>query len=443
MDSERAERLLVDELRIPSISALPEHAADVRRNAEWLTGLLESHGFRVELVSNGGGPHPVVLAERLEASGRPTLTVYGHYDVQPADPIADWDSPPFEPAVREGVVFAQGAADSKGQHMASISAALAEQTLPVNLRFLIEGEEESGGKSLATLLHERGAELGSDYVVIADAVFSPNGLPTLVTGLRGLLYAEIEALGPGVDLHSGLFGGVAPNPFHGLVHLLASMKNREGRIIIEGFADDVEPPSPQELASWERLGDSDSQVERVQGAPLVGDPDQPPLHRRWAQPSLDIHGLPGGFTGSGSKTVIPARATAKLSFRLVPGQHPDHVEVLLREHVRKHAMPGLRFEVRTIGRAVPVSLGSDHPGVDAMRRAFVEGFGTEPVLAREGFTIPVTHDFIETLGAHVLVTGFVPWDAAPHSPNEHLPLDFYRRGIATATAFMRNLAGIS
>ncbi len=440
MDLERAERLLFDELRIPSISALPEHAADVRRNAEWLAGLFDGHGFRVELVSNSGGPHPVVLAERLVAPGRPTLTVYGHYDVQPPDPLGEWDSPPFEPEVRDGVVYARGAADSKGQHMAWICAALAEAHPALNLRFLIEGEEESGGKSLATLLHERAAQLATDYVVIADAVFSPNGLPTLVTGLRGLLYAEIEAFGPAVDLHSGLFGGVAPNPFHGLVHLLASLKDREGRITIEGLADDVVAPSPAELASWERLADSDREVERVQGAPLVGDPDHTPLHRRWAQPSLDIHGLQGGFTGSGSKTVIPARATAKLSFRLVPDQHPDRVEGLLREHVRRHSMPGLRFEVRTIGRAVPVSLDSDHVGVEAMRRAFVEGFGAEPVLAREGFTIPVTHDFVEALGAQLLVTGFVPWDAAPHSPNEHLPLDFYRRGMATAAAFMRNLA---
>ena len=440
LEPTQAERLLFDELRIPSISALPEHAADVRRNAEWLAELLGGHGFRVELVSNGGGPHPVVVAERLDAPGAPTLTVYGHYDVQPPDPLEEWDSPPFEPAVREGVVYARGAADSKGQHMAWIAAAIGERP-PVNLRFLIEGEEESGGKSLPVLLHERAADLRTDYVVVGDAVFSPNGLPALVTGLRGLLYAEIEAFGPAVDLHSGLFGGVAPNPFHGLVHLLASMKDREGRITIDGFLDDVAAPSTEELRSWERLGDADAQVERVQGAPLTGDPGQAPLHRRWALPTLDIHGLPGGFTGSGSKTVIPARALAKLSFRLVPDQHPDRVEELLREHVRKHAMPGVRFEVRTIGRAVPVSLGSDHRGVEAMRQAFVEGFGKEPVLAREGFTIPVTHDFLEALGAHVLVTGFVPWDAAPHSPNEHLPLDFYHRGIATASAFMRNLAG--
>jgi acetylornithine deacetylase/succinyl-diaminopimelate desuccinylase-like protein len=415
----------------------------VRRNAEWLAALMDGMGMRTELVSNSGGPHPVVLGEWLGAgAGQPTLTIYGHYDVQPPDPLEAWISPPFQPTVRDGVVFARGAADSKGQHLPWLQAArqaLAAGGPPVNLRFLIEGEEESGGHSLGVLLHERAAELRTDYVVIADAVFSPNGLPTLVTALRGLLYAQVDAHGPAVDLHSGLFGGVAPNPFHTLVHLLASMKDPEGRITIPGFYAGVEAPSAEELASWARLGDSDAAVMRVMGAPLEGDPGQPPLHRRWALPSLDIHGMPGGFTGEGSKTVIPAHAAAKFSFRLVPGQHPDAVEELLRAHVAAHTTPGVRLEVKTLGRAVPVRLGTDHPGVAAMREAFREGFGAEPVLAREGFTIPVTMDFVEALGAHMLVTGFVPWDAAPHSPNEHLPLDHYHRGIATAAAFMRNL----
>ena len=441
--TERAERELFQELAIPSVSALPEHAADVRRNAEWLAALMDGMGMRTELVSNSGGPHPVVLGEWLGAGrSAPTVTIYGHYDVQPPDPLEEWLSPPFEPSVRDGVVYARGAADSKGQHLPWLQAArdaIAGGGSRVNLRFLIEGEEESGGKSLATLLHERSHDLRTGYVVIADAVFSPNGLPTLVTGLRGLLYAEIDAQGAAVDLHSGLFGGVAPNPFHTLVHLLASMKDREGRITIAGFHDAVEPPSPEELASWERLGDSDREVERAMGAPIEGDPDHPPLHRRWALPALDIHGLPGGFTGSGSKTVIPAHAAAKLSFRLVPNQHPDVVAEQLRAHIQAHGTPGVRLEIRRLGGAVPVRLGTDHPGVPALRAAFQEGFGAEPVLAREGFTIPVTHDFIEALGAHMLVTGFVPWDAAPHSPNEHLPLDFYRRGIATAAAFLRAL----
>ena len=415
----------------------------MRRNAEWLAALMDGMGMRTELISNSGGPHPVVLGEWLGAgAGRPTLTVYGHYDVQPPDPLEEWISPPFEPTVRDGAVFARGAADSKGQHMPWLQAARAALEAggpPVNLRFLIEGEEESGGHSLGVLLHERAAELATDYVVIADAVFSPNGLPTLVTALRGLLYAQVDAYGSAVDLHSGLFGGVAPNPFHTLVHLLASMKDVEGRIRIAGFYDGVEAPSAGELASWARLGDSDEAVMRVMGTRLEGDPSQPPLHRRWALPTLDIHGMPGGFTGEGSKTVIPAHAAAKLSFRLVPGQHPDAVEEQLRAHVAAHSTPGVRLEVKAIGRAVPVQLGTDHPGVAAMRAAFQEGFGAEPVLAREGFTIPVTMDFVQALGAHMLVTGFVPWDAAPHSPNEHLPLDHYRRGIATAAAFMRKL----
>ena len=416
----------------------------MRRNAEWLASLLEDMGFRAELVANAGGPHPVVLAERLDAGlGRPTLTVYGHYDVQPPDPVGEWESPPFEPAVRDGAVYARGAADSKGQHMPWIQAARAELEaggLPLNLRFLIEGEEESGGETLAHLLRERGPSLRTDHVVIGDAVFAPNGLPVIVTALRGILYVEIEARGPAVDLHSGLFGGVAPNPFNTLVHVLAALKDRDGHVSIPGFYEGVEPPSAAELESWRRLGDDSERVRRSMGArALEGEPDFSPLERRWARPTLDISGIPGGFTGEGSKTVIPSRALAKVSMRLVPGQDPDDILAKLRDHVARLASPGVDLEVRGIGRARPVRLGTEHAGVRAMRAAFEEGFGSQPVLAREGFTIPVTIDFAEALGAPMLVTGFVPWDSAPHSPNEHLPLDFYHRGIATARAFMKRL----
>lgn len=435
---------LFEELRIPSISALPERAGDVRRNAEWLASLLEGIGFRVELERNTGGPHPVVLAERLDAgAGRPTLTVYGHYDVQPPDPLEEWQSPPFEPTVRDGAVYARGAADSKGQHMPWIEAARAEVEaggLPVNLRFLIEGEEESGGETLAHLLRERAEELRTDQVVIADSVFAPNGLPVIVTALRGILYVEIEARGAAIDLHSGLFGGVAPNPFNTLVHVLSALKDRDGHVTIPGFYEGVEPPLAAELESWRRLGDDSEQVRQAMGArALEGEPEFSPLERRWARPTLDISGMPGGFTGEGSKTVIPARAAAKVSMRLAPGQDPDDILAKLQGYVATLASPGVDLAVRALGRARPVRLGTEHAGMRAMSEAFTEGFGAEPVLAREGFTIPVTAEFAEALGAPVLVTGFVPWDAAPHSPNEHLPLDFYRRGIATARAFYHRL----
>jgi acetylornithine deacetylase/succinyl-diaminopimelate desuccinylase-like protein len=416
----------------------------VRRNAQWLADLLGDMGFRTELVSNDGGPHPVVLAERLDAGrARPTLTVYGHYDVQPPDPLQEWRSPPFEPTVRDGAVYARGAADSKGQHLPWIQAsrtALAAGGLPVNLRFLIEGEEESGGKTLPRLLSERARELSTDYVVIGDAVFAPNRLPVLVTALRGILYVEIEARGPAIDLHSGLFGGVAPNPFHTLVHVLAALKDREGRVLIPGFYDPVVPPSEAELVSWERLGDDSEQVREAMGArALEGEPEYPPLVRRWVRPTLDISGIPGGFVDEGSKTVIPARALAKVSMRLVPGQDPDVVLTQLQDHVSRLGTPGVELTVRAIGTAMPVQLGTDHAGIKAMSDAFEVGFGSRPVQAREGFTIPVTRDFQEILGAHVLVTGFVPWDAAPHSPNERLELDFYHRGITTALAFLTRL----
>jgi acetylornithine deacetylase/succinyl-diaminopimelate desuccinylase-like protein len=439
MDSPEAERLLLEELRIPSVSTAAEHAEDVRRNAEWLRDLLQSLGFQTELVSNAGGRHPVVLAERLDAgSGARTLTVYGHYDVQPPDPLSEWVSPPFEPTVREGAVYARGAADSKGQHLAWIAAAA--ERAPVNLRFLIEGEEETGGETLAHLLRERASALGTDYVVVADAVFAPGGLPVIVTALRGLAYVDIEARGPGIDLHSGLFGGVAPNPFHTLVHALAALKDRDGRVLIPGFYDGVIPPSEAEVAGWRRLGDDSERVRTAMGAQaLEGEPEHAPLVRRWARPTLDISGMPGGFSGEGSKTVIPARAAAKLSMRLVPGQDPDDVFAKLRAFLPALETPGVRLEARLIGRARPVVLDTDHPGIPALAAAFEAGFGERPVLAREGFTVPVTIDFQEALGAPVIVTGFVPWDAAPHSPNEHLRLDFFHRGIATAAEFFRRL----
>ena len=395
-------------------------------------------------MSNSGGPHPVVLAERMDAvPGRPTVTVYGHYDVQPPDPVGEWLTPPFEPSVRDGAVYARGAADSKGQHMAWIEAAraLAEVgRLPVNLRFLIEGEEESGGETLPVLLRERGPALASDHVVIGDAVFSPNGLPVLVTALRGLLYVEIEARGPAVDLHSGLFGGVAPNPFNTLVHALAALRDPGGRVLIPGFYDGVIPPRPEELQAWARFGDDSEQVRHTMGArALEGESDQSPLVRRWARPTLDISGIPGGFTGEGAKTVIPARALAKVSMRLVPGQDPDAILERLVAHVEGLETPGVSLHVRAIGRAQPVVLNTDHPGARALRQAFLTGFGVDPVPAREGFTIPVTRDFQEHVGGHLLVTGFVPWDAAPHSPNERLSLDHYHRGIETAAAFLEAL----
>lgn len=386
----------------------------------------------------------MLVAEWLDApAGRPTLTVYGHYDVQPPDPLEAWISPPFEPSVRDGAVYARGAADSKGQHMPWIQAArtaLGDGGLPVNLRFLIEGEEESGGRSLPELLRERAGALRTDHLVIGDAVFAPNRLPVLVTALRGILYVEIEARGPAIDLHSGLFGGVAPNPFNTLVHVLAALKDRAGRVLIPGFYDPVLEPTPQELASWERLGDDSEQVREAMGArALEGEPEFSPLVRRWARPTLDISGIRGGFTGEGSKTVIPTQATAKVSLRLVPEQRSAEVLQQLRDYVAGLESPGVELSVRELGVAEPVVLGTDHAGVRAMIEAFREGFGTEPVLAREGFTIPVTKDFQEHLGAPIVVTGFVPWDAAPHSPNERLELDFYHRGIATALAFMTRL----
>jgi acetylornithine deacetylase/succinyl-diaminopimelate desuccinylase-like protein len=324
-----AEAALFEYVSIPSVSALPEHGDDCRRAAGWVADRLRGMGMDVRVLDVKGGTHPVVAAEWLGRPGAPTLAIYGHYDVQPADPLGEWVSPPFEPAVRDGYVYGRGTDDNKGQHLAGVLAAehwFAAGGPPINLRFLIEGEEEVTGRSLARLLRTNSQELASDYVLIADGGFVKQGLPALVTGLRGLLSTEIEVTGPAVDLHSGIFGGIAPNPFNSLAHVLAGLKDREGVVRVPGFYDDVVPPKDEELRDWGRLPVTDEDLLAAVGSTaLAGEPGHSWLERRWARPTLDVHGVVGGFTGVGSKTVIPARATAKVSMRLVPRQDPRRI----------------------------------------------------------------------------------------------------------------------
>lgn len=441
----KAETDLFDLISIPSVSALPEHRADCQRAADWLAARLRSFGMQAEVTVVEDG-HPVVMAEWLGRPGAPTLTVYGHYDVQPPDPLEQWQSPPFTPTVRDGFVYARGADDNKGQHMASVVAAehwFASGGPPLNLRFLLEGEEEVGGRSLPEYVRAHAARLATDYLLIADGGFLAPGLPTLLTALRGLLYTEIEVVGPRVDLHSGIFGGVAPNPFNSLAHIVAGLKDRQEVVRIPGFYDDVEPPSAAELAAWKTLSVTDEDLRAAIGVPeLAGEPAFTPLERRWARPTLDVHGVMGGFVGAGPKTVIPARATAKVSMRLVPRQDPARILASLREAVSELATPGTRTEVRELGHAPAVRLSTDHPGVDAIRRAFTAAYGAPPVLIREGGSIPVTVDFQQALNTRLLVTGFGLPDDALHSPNERMSLDQYHRGAEMVINLIHELAAV-
>jgi acetylornithine deacetylase/succinyl-diaminopimelate desuccinylase-like protein len=439
-----AEAALFELIAIPSVSALPEHAEDCRRAAGWLIDRLRRAGMDARLVEGEDGGNPVVVAEWLGRPGAPTLTVYGHYDVQPPDPVDEWQTPPFEPTVRDGNVYGRGADDNKAQHLASVLAAehwLANGGPPVNLRFLIEGEEEVASRVLPAYLRSNAAELATDYLVVADGGFLAPGQPTLVTALRGLLYTEIEVVGPRIDLHSGIFGGVAPNPFNSLAHVLAGLKDREGVVQIPGFYDDVEAPTDEELRGWRALPVTEEQHRAAMGVTeLAGESGYSPLERRWARPTLDVHGVIGGFTGAGSKTVIPARARAKVSMRLVPRQDPARILDGLREAVDALVTPGTHGTVTQLDGSPAVRMETGHPGVEALRRAFAAAYGAPPVLVREGGSVPVTVEFQRTLDTKLMVTGFGLPDDGLHSPNEKMSLDQYHRAIETMIRVMHELA---
>jgi len=433
---------LLELLAIPSVSALHAHDVDTRRACDWVAGRLRRMGMTVEVADVPGGRHPVISAQWLGRPGKPTLAIYGHYDVQPPDPLDEWVTPPFQPTVRDGRVYARGACDNKGQVLAGIKAAehaFATGGPPLNLRFLIEGEEEISGTSLPRFLRENAARLPSEYVLIADGEFTAPGMPNLLTGLRGLLYTEIVAEGAAADLHSGIFGGVAPNPLNTLAHVISALKPRDGRITIPGFYDDVVPPTEEEVASWDRLKD-EATVLRLMGAgALEGEEDFSPAERTWGRPTLDVHGVIGGFIGEGSKTVIPARARAKVSMRLVPRQDPGKIFESLLAYVGGLKTPGVELSVVKLNEAPPVLAGVDHPGIEAARKAFRKSFGAEPVLVREGGSVPVTVDFQEALRPMLMLTGFGLPDDALHSPNEKMDVEQYHLGTEFVLQLMEEL----
>ena len=435
-----------EELRIPSVSTLPEHRPDVRRNCEWLADRFRGLGFEVAITDVVEDGHPVLQADwRGAGAGAPTLTIYGHYDVQPPDPVEEWQSPPFEPTVRDGYVYARGSSDNKGNHMAALKAAehsLAAGGPPVNLRFLMEGEEEITGPALPRYVRENASRLQTDSVLIWDGGFAADGRPELVTGLRGILYVELEAAGAAVDLHSGSFGGNAPNPLNTLARILGELKDREGRITIPGFYDGVRPPSGEEMADWD-LGEGYGETVRgLMGASaLEGESGYSAAERAWARPTLDVNGFIGGFTGEGKKTVIAARGRAKVSMRLVPDQDPMRILDSLREYVDELTTPGVEVDVRLLGAAPPVLAGTDHAAARAVAAAFEAAFGKPAARLRAGGSIPVSVDFKEALGAPMVISGLAQPGAGAHSPNEHFSLDHYHRGIEMLARLMWTLNG--
>ena len=435
---------LLDELkeflRIPSISTSAEHAGDVKRAAEFVAQSLKKAGLEnVEIIPTGR--HPLVYADWLHAPGKPTVLCYGHYDVQPPDPLEEWISPPFEPTIRNGNIYARGSTDDKGQmymHIKAVETLFAVNgTLPLNVKFLIEGEEESGGESIADFLPKNTEKLKADVALVSDTELYAEGMPTLCVGLRGLIYTEIESRGPMRDLHSGVYGGAAPNAIFGLVELLAKLKDASGHIQIPGIYDDVTPPTPEEKASWDSLPFDEEEFRKTEvgSTQLTGEPGFTVMERTWARPTLEVHGIVGGYMSPGAKTVIPAKATAKVSIRLVPHQQPDKIIEAYKKFVAENTPAGIQTSVRILSGSPAISVNPDHPAIAIAARAFAGVLGRETVFTRGGGSIPIVGDFKTHLGIPTILMGFSNPDDGLHSPNEKYPIANYYAGILTIAHF--------
>ena len=431
---------LKDFLRIPSISTLPENNEATHRAADFVVDHLWAAGLEnVELIETER--HPLVYADWLHAPGKPTVLCYGHFDVQPPDPLEQWESPPFEPVERHGNIYARGSADDKGQMFSHIKAMEAIKAIygrvPVNVKFLIEGEEEVGGLSVSEYVAANPAKLKADVALVSDTEMYAPGLPTLNIGLRGLVYMEIESRGPMRDLHSGLYGGVAPNAVYGLIELLSKAKDANGHIQIPGIYDGVEAPSAEEKESWKHLPfDEDEYLKTEVGSTeLTGEPEYSVFERTWARPTFEVHGIAGGFTGAGAKTVIPAKAVAKVSVRLVPRQDPQKVVRAVEQWVKENSTRGIQCEVRVLSSGPGLMVNPDHPAIRVAAKAFSDIFGKPTVFTRSGGSIPIIGDFATHLGIPTILMGFGLPDDGLHSPNEKYNIRNYYDGIRTLAHF--------
>jgi acetylornithine deacetylase/succinyl-diaminopimelate desuccinylase-like protein len=438
----RFEKELCELLRIPSISADSRHRSDVRRAADWVAGQFRKLKLATEVVETAG--NPIVFAESPPIAGAPTVLVYGHYDVQPPDPLDEWISPPFEPTERDGNLYARGATDDKGQmltHVKSTEAWLAtEGPLPVQLKFLIEGEEETGSSSLEPFIREHKELLACDCVVISDSCQFGPGQPAITYGLRGIAYYELRLFGPKQDLHSGTFGGGVANPANALCAMLSSLINEKGQIQVPGFYHDVASLSLRERNELKKLPFDEAEFMRQIGVDAVaGEEGFDTLERRWVRPTFDVNGLTSGYQGEGAKTVLPARATAKFSFRLVPNQDPKKISQALEAHLKELCPSGIRMELVDMHGAPGVVVPLDSPFMAAAQQAITAGFGRTPVNIREGGSIPVVATFHDLLGVDTLLLGWGLNDDNTHSPNEKFALADFHRGIKASAYLWREL----
>jgi acetylornithine deacetylase/succinyl-diaminopimelate desuccinylase-like protein len=436
---------LKDLLRIPSVSTLDEHKSDVRRAADFVANELRRIGMEnVEVIPAKG--HPLIYADRLHAPGKPTALCYAHYDVQPAEPLDEWISPPFEPTERNNNLYARGAVDDKGQLWMEVKALEAlmkagNGTLPINVKVLIEGEEEVGGESIAEYVRKQKAKLKADFALVCDTeLFAPD-IPTLCVGLRGLVYTEIEAHGAKTDLHSGVYGGAAPNPFFALIEIISKLKDAKGKILIPGFYKNVKAPSNDELKTWKRLPFNEEHYRKTEvgSKVLTGEPGYSVLYRTWARPTLEVHGMPGGFTAPGAKTVIPAKATAKVSMRLVPNQDADDIFKRYSAFVKKLTPKGIETKIKVHSKGPACVVGTDNRYIKAATEALRDTFKKETVFIRSGGSIPIVTDFQDVLKIPSVMMGFGLPDDNLHAPNEKFHIPNFYRGIETICRFFEKL----
>jgi acetylornithine deacetylase/succinyl-diaminopimelate desuccinylase-like protein len=439
---------LKDYLRIPSISTDPEYKADVLRCSEWLLERMSAAGLTAERIETAG--NPLVYGEWLGAPGKPTVLFYGHYDVQPVDPIEEWRNPPFEPTLEGDHLVARGATDDKGQsfaHLKAVEAVLAERgRLPVNVKFVVEGEEESGGAAIDAFVRaDAGKRLGCDCVVISDSSMYAPGQPSLLYSLRGLAYMEVRVTGPNRDLHSGSFGGAVSNPLNALADIVASLRDpATGKILIPHFYDDVLPLADWEREEFAKLPFDEAAYKRELGvAALLGEEGYSTRERTWARPTCDVNGIWGGYQGKGAKTVLPAKAGAKVSMRLVPDQDPAKIAELFTAHVRAAAPAGVTVEVENLHGANPVLVEASGPIIEAALDAMEESWGARPVRVREGGSIPIVGTFAEVLEVPVLLLGFGLEDDRLHSPNEKFNLSHFYGGIGSTVRLLDHLGGLA
>jgi acetylornithine deacetylase/succinyl-diaminopimelate desuccinylase-like protein len=436
---------LKDLLRIPSVSTAPEHKDDVRRAAEFVAADLRRIGMEnVEVIPTKG--HPLIYADWLHAPGKPTVLCYAHYDVQPAEPLNEWISPPFEPTERNDNIYARGAVDDKGQLWMEIKAIEALMKghggkLPLNVKFIIEGEEEVGGESIAAYVRKEKAKLKADFALVCDTeLFAPN-LPTLCVGLRGLVYTEIEVQGAKTDLHSGMYGGAAPNPLFALVEIISKLKDAKGRILIPGFYSRVKSPTKDELKAWKKLPFNEEHYRKAEvgSKVLTGEPGYSVLYRTWARPTLEVHGMPGGFVAPGAKTVIPARASAKVSMRLVPNQDPDDILKRYTNYVKKLTPKGIELNIKVYSKGPACVVSTDNRFIKAATEAMHDVFKKNTVFIRSGGSIPIVTDFQDVLKLPSVMMGFGLPDDNLHAPNEKFHIPNFYRGIESIIRFFEKL----